>query len=73
MLKSLSDFNLYDISFYKDDEKVTIDGIATVKIPVGDKDPEKCKVYYYDNGKYVWGIDMKKSGLDAIIIPWLYS
>ena len=40
MLKSLSDFNLYDISFYKDDEKVTIDGIATVKIPVGDKDPE---------------------------------
>ena len=47
MLKSLSDFNLYDISFYKDDEKVTIDGIATVKIPVGDKDPEKCKVYYY--------------------------
>ena len=53
VLKSLSDFNLYDISFYKDDEKVTIDGIATVKIPVGDKDPEKCKVYYYDNGKYV--------------------
>lgn len=26
-------------------------------------------VYHYDNGKYIWGIDMKKSGLDAIIIP----
>ena len=26
-------------------------------------------VYHYDNGKYVWGIDMKKSGSDAIIIP----
>ena len=26
-------------------------------------------VYHYDNGKYIWGIDMKKNGLDAIIIP----
>lgn len=26
-------------------------------------------VYHYENGKYIWGIDMKKSGSSAVIIP----
>lgn len=26
-------------------------------------------VYHYENGKYIWGIDMKKSGMEAIKIP----
>ena len=26
-------------------------------------------VYHYDNGKYIWGIDMKRNGSDAVIIP----
>ena len=52
--KSFDNFNLYDIAFYKDDEKVTIDGTAIVRIPVGENmNIDKCKVYYNDNGNYV--------------------
>ena len=52
--QSFDNFNLYDIAFYKDDEKVTIDGTAIVRIPVGENmNIEKCKVYYNDNGNYV--------------------
>ena len=52
--QSFDNFNLYDIAFYKDDEKVTIDGTAIVRIPVGENmNIDKCKVYYNDNGNYV--------------------
>ena len=52
--QSFDNFNLYDIAFYKDDEKVTIDGTANVRIPVGENmNIDKCKVYYNDNGNYV--------------------
>ena len=52
--KSFDNFNLYDIAFYKDDEKVTIDGTAIVRIPVGENmNIDKCKIYYNDNGNYV--------------------
>lgn len=27
-------------------------------------------VYHYENGKYTWGIDMKKNGSSAVIIPF---
>ena len=51
--KYSDNFNLYDISFYKDNEKVNIDGSAIVKIPVKEgMDGNKCKVYYNDNGKF---------------------
>ncbi len=51
--KYSDNFNLYDISFYKNNEKVTIDGTAIVKIPVKEgMDGNKCKVYYNDNGKF---------------------
>ena len=51
--KYSDNFNLYDISFYKDNEKVNIDGSAIVRIPVKeDMDGNKCKVYYNDNGKF---------------------
>ena len=52
--QSFDNFNLYDIAFYKDDKKVTIDGTAIVRIPVGENmNIDKCKVYYNDNGNYV--------------------
>ena len=52
--QSFDNFNLYDIAFYKDDEKVTIVGTAIVRIPVGENmNIDKCKVYYNDNGNYV--------------------
>ena len=48
-----NNFNLYDIAFYKDEEKVEIDGTAIVRIPVKEgMDGNKCKVYYNDNGTY---------------------
>ena len=48
-----SNFSLYDIGFYKDNEKVEIDGTAIVRIPVKEgMDGNKCKVYYNDNGTY---------------------
>ncbi|MCI6075950.1 MAG: leucine-rich repeat protein [Catenibacterium mitsuokai] len=51
--KYSDNFNLYDISFYKDNEKVTIDGTAIVKIPVKEgMDGNKCKVYYNDDGQF---------------------
>ena len=51
--KYSDNFNLYDISFYKDNEKVNIDGTAIIKIPVKEgMDGNKCKVYYNDNGKF---------------------
>ena len=50
--RSFNQFDMYDIGYYKDNQAVTIDGTATVRIPVGDKDGSKCKVYYYDNGQY---------------------
>ena len=51
--KSFENFDLYDIGFYKDNEKVEIDGTAIVKIPVKEgMDENKCKVYYNDNGTY---------------------
>ena len=52
--QSFDNFNLYDVAFYKDDEKVAIDGTAIVRIPVGENmNIDKCKVYYNDNGNYV--------------------
>ena len=52
--KSFENFDLYDIGFYKDNEKVEIDGTAIVKIPVKEgMDENKCKVYYNDNGTYI--------------------
>ncbi|WP_370747458.1 dockerin type I domain-containing protein [Faecalibacillus intestinalis] len=51
--KSFENFDLYDIGFYKDNEKVEIDGTAIVKIPVKEgMNENKCKVYYNDNGTY---------------------
>ena len=51
--KYSNNFDLYDIAFYKDDQKVTIDGIAVVRIPVKEgMDGNKCKVYYNDNGTF---------------------
>ena len=51
--KYSNNFDLYDIAFYKDDQKVTIDGTAIVKIPVKKgMDGNKCKVYYNDNGSF---------------------
>ena len=51
--KSFDNFELYDLSFYKDDQKVTIDGTAIVRIPVKEGiDGSKCKVYYNDNGTF---------------------
>ena len=51
--KSFDNFELYDFSFYKDDQKVTIDGTAIVRIPVKEgMDGSKCKVYYNDNGTF---------------------
>ena len=51
--KSFDNFELYDLSFYKDDKKVTIDGTAIVRIPVKEgMDGSKCKVYYNDNGTF---------------------
>ena len=48
-----NNFNLYDIAFYKDEEKVEVDGTAIVRIPVKEgMDGSKCKVYYNDNGTY---------------------
>ena len=48
-----NNFNLYDIAFYKDEEKVEVDGTAIVRIPVKEgMDGNKCKVYYNDNGTY---------------------
>ena len=52
--KYSNNFDLYDIAFYKDDQKVTIDGTAVVRIPVKEgMDGNKCKVYYNDNGTFV--------------------
>ena len=52
--KSFDNFELYDIAFYKDDQKVTIDGTAIVRIPVEEgMYGNKCKVYYNDNGTFV--------------------
>ena len=52
--KSFDNFELYDIAFYKDDQKVTIDGTAIVRIPVEEgMDGNKCKVYYNDNGTFI--------------------
>ena len=51
--KYSNNFDLYDIAFYKDDQKVTIDGTAIVRIPVKEgMDGNKCKVYYDDNGSF---------------------
>ena len=51
--KSFGNFELYDLSFYKDDQKVTIDGTAIVRIPLKEgMDGSKCKVYYNDNGTF---------------------
>ena len=51
--KSFDNFELYDLSFYKDDQKVTIDGTVIVRIPVKEgMDGSKCKVYYNDNGTF---------------------
>ena len=51
--KSFGNFELYDLSFYKDDHKVIIDGTAIVRIPVKEgMDGSKCKVYYNDNGTF---------------------
>ena len=51
--KSFGNFELYDLSFYKDDQKVIIDGTAIVRIPVKEgMDGSKCKVYYNDNGTF---------------------
>ena len=51
--KYSNNFDLYDIAFYKDDQKVTIDGTAIVRIPVKEgMDGSKCKVYYNDNGTF---------------------
>ena len=51
--KSFGNFELYDLSFYKDDQKVIIDGTAIVRIPVKEgMDVSKCKVYYNDNGTF---------------------
>ena len=52
--KSFDNFELYDIAFYKDDQKVTINGTAVVRIPVEEgMDGNKCKVYYNDNGTFI--------------------
>ena len=51
--KSFDNFELYDIAFYKDDQKVTIDGTAVVRIPVEGMDGNKCKIYYNDNGTFI--------------------
>ena len=49
-----SNFSLYDIGFYKNNEKVEIDGTAIVRIPLKEgMDGSKCKVYYNDNGTYI--------------------
>ena len=46
-------FDLYDVSFYKDDQKVNFDGNAVVRIPVKEGlDGTKCKVYYNNNGQF---------------------
>ena len=51
--KSFDNFELYDLSFYKDDKKVTIDGTVIVRIPVKEGlDGTKCKVYYNNNGQF---------------------
>ena len=51
--KSFDNFELYDIAFYKDEEKVEVDGTAIVRIPVKEgMNGNKCKVYYNDNGTY---------------------
>ena len=51
--KSFDNFELYDIAFYKDEEKVEVDGTVIVRIPVKEgMDGSKCKVYYNDNGTY---------------------
>ena len=51
--KSFDNFELYDLSFYKDEQKVIIDGTAIVRIPVEEgMDGSKCKVYYNDNGTF---------------------
>ena len=51
--KSFDNFELYDLSFYKDDQKVTVDGTAIVRIPVKEgMDGNKCKVYYNNNGSF---------------------
>ena len=51
--KSFDNFELYDLSFYKDDQKVTIDGTVIVRIPVKEgMDGSKCKVYYNGNGTF---------------------
>ena len=52
--KSFETFDLYDIGFYKNNEKVEIDGTAIVRIPLKEgMDGSKCKVYYNDNGTYI--------------------
>ena len=46
-------FDLYDVSFYKDNQKVNFDGKAVVRIPVKEGlDGTKCKVYYNNNGQF---------------------
>lgn len=50
-----NNFNLYNLSWFKDNQSITIDGICNVKIPIIDViDPSQCKVYYInDNGEYI--------------------
>lgn len=51
--QSFNQFEMYDIGYYKNSQSFMIDGTAIVKIPVGkDMSGNKCKIYYYDNGKY---------------------
>lgn len=51
--KYSNNFDLYDIAFYKANQKVIIDGTAIVKIPVKEgMDGNRCKVYYNDNGSF---------------------
>ena len=51
--KYSNNFDLYDIAFYKANQKVTIDGTAIVRIPVKEgMDGNKCRVYYNDNGAF---------------------
>ena len=46
-------FDLYDVSFYKDNQKVNFEGKAVVRIPVKEGlDGTKCKVYYNNNGQF---------------------
>ena len=51
--KYSNNFDLYDIAFYKANQRVIIDGTAIVKIPVKEgMDGNRCKVYYNDNGSF---------------------